>query len=38
MTTLFATTATVKRTGDVARASSGGVVLWVGSSWWQPPS
>ena len=30
MTTLFATTATVDRTKDVARVSIGRVVLWVG--------
>jgi uncharacterized membrane protein YphA (DoxX/SURF4 family) len=30
MTTLFATTATVDRTKDIARVSIGRVVLWVG--------
>jgi putative oxidoreductase len=30
MTTLFATTATVDRTNDIARMSNGRVVLWVG--------
>jgi uncharacterized membrane protein YphA (DoxX/SURF4 family) len=30
MTTLFATTATVDRTNDIARVSHGRVVLWVG--------
>jgi putative oxidoreductase len=30
MTTLFATTATVDRTNDIARVSNGRVVLWVG--------
>jgi putative oxidoreductase len=30
MTTLFSTTATVARTKDIARVSSGRVVLWVG--------